>query len=388
MIRLGLFFFFFAFSQYALGSTLSSSRVEPSSLEELSESKLLTFFKNKEILKQGDELILFSQTTFLPTHNEFYLESTLDGVKVDMMQSSESLWLSKFSAFSEVKEHLYSVNIFAMNKKEKNRTENALKQLKKELRLLKKALLVETDPARIEALEKEKAQKEAYRDSLEEALENLKVFVKTESFSFSVEQNTENGNFPYLTAISPGVGLNIGGGVLTLSGFNFLPNSIVKIGGVNASVLSESASSIQVISPTFATLGVKEVEVSYPVEQKNTVLKNSFTVTDQGILKNLRPVANAQTYVTAIHPVTNPVALDASTSYDENNPNELDYVWTVITAPNNSGVVPGSTLPNQPNPSVMPGKKGTYVFELRVRESSTSEHLESLPINIILEVTK
>ncbi len=367
-------------------STLPSV-ASPISVE--AERPLLSFHTEPAAPKVGQTVAVFVQVESDISRNEIVLEGNLDSVPVKLTQTGDALWIASFKTFSEVKSYNFHVDIFVRDANESKRMRKAISALKKEILALNDAINLEQDPNKKAALTAERDQKQAYQTELETALDNLKTFLKSESYGFEVVADPTNVNFPVLQSVTPNtVPLNKRIQV-TLSGANFPANPHVKIGGQNASVLIATATSIRVLAPSFDTTGAQGIEVTFPAAdsepKKNAVLSDSFFVSDKAILKNLRPVAVTTGYQKVTAPVTAPVQLDATKSYDENG-DAFSFEWVFTRAPNGSSFVDGTLLPDSPTPSFTPDKVGVYTVRLRLLETATDELLNSFSNTVTIEV--
>lgn len=333
-------------------------------------------------------------STFLEVKSDFFrqevvLEGLLGSAPARLEKTGENLWTANFDPFSEVKSHELLISIYLRDKQEASRYQASLNIVNREIRELDAAIEAEIDPIKKAALEATRTEKQAYATELETALEGLKVFLKSETFHFSVEADPANANYPHLTAVSPSA-IPLDTRVrLTLTGQNFSPTATVRVNSQNATVLSVSPTSIDVLGPRILSEGPKSIEIIFPPQdgnpRKNTILTNSLFVTSRDILKNLRPVAVTRGYQRVVWPVTGPAQLEASNSYDENG-DAYSHAWVVKASPAGSALVAGTVLENSPTPSVTFDKVGIFRIELRLHETSTEELLSSRLSTVTVEV--
>lgn len=352
-----------------------------------SERQLLIFHPSLAAPKVGENYVLLVQADSGFVKNELVLDFYLDSIRREAIQTG-SLWSLDLGSFGEVRSHLLVAKVFGRDEKESKRIQVAIGQLEKDIQQLNREIDQEQDEAKRQVLISRRDEKLAYKEKLEEELERLKVFMKEESFAFQIAEDPFNPIFPFINAITPSLGLLQGGTRIAIQGTNFPDSPVVKIGGIHASLLSSTSTEIQALTPAFPSLGIKDVSIEFPSVTKNAVKRNAFFVTEQSILINLRPVANAIGYVHVDWPVAGPVVLNGSASYDSNVSDTHDFLWKVLNVPQNGNLTPGSYLVNSPTPSFTPNKKGTWLFELKTREQNTPERLESLPIQITVEVGK
>ncbi|MGZ3691511.1 MAG: IPT/TIG domain-containing protein, partial [Pseudobdellovibrio sp.] len=224
---------------------------------------------------------------------------------------------------------------------------SAISQLNKDISALEDQIAAETDPVKKAQLQAVLDQKNNYSDELTNSLDAMKTLLKSENLDFNVLPDPTNSNYPYITSVSPGAvptGKRIR---TTITGQNFGANPNVKIGGQNSTIISASASSIVVLAPNFSIEGAKDIEIAFPADstaglpRKNAVLTSSFFASNLAILKNIRPVAVTTGYVRGVWPITAPVVLTASNSYDENG-DTFSYEWTFQKSPTGSVFTTGT----------------------------------------------
>lgn len=369
-------------------STFASTTVHAKAATVAAERPLVKFHMEQVAPKVGQALAVFLQldSTFL--RQEAVLEVLVDGIRHDdVVKTSPALWIASFPGFNEIKSHLIEAKVFLRNETEAKRMMAAIGELSLEIASLETKIVAEENAERKALLEAELARKQSYLDELEDGLENLKIYFKSEFFNFAVSGDPENTNFPILTSVTPEVGTLTGGTRLSIAGLRLGANPVVRIGGLSASVVNSNPTEIEVVAPAFSQSGAKDIEVQFPNEEvpKNALLKGSFFATSQKNLRNIRPVAITNGYVILNN--TGSVQLSGLQSYDENQ-DPLTYFWKILEAPKGSNLSPGAILSTLPEPTFTAIKKGVYVFELRVREASTPEQNLSLPAIATVEVGK
>lgn len=373
---------------------LNSAPVRAESLEQFAETPILKFHAERNPLKVGEGQTLFVQANVGFTKNEVVLESFLDGVRVEMSQTAPALWILAMNAFSEVKPHIVEVRIFIRNAQEASRIREALSKLATDIADLNSRINLEQDEAKRNVLIAIRDEKQAASDRLETDLSSLKVYFKSEIYAFEVLPDSNNSEFPQVLSLQPNIGATAGGTVVEITGTNF-PSSmvgaalpIVKFGGVNASVVSANGNIVSVVTPAFAISGSMDVEIAFPspTNPKNAIKKNAFFATaSSSIATNFRPVAVTNGYQLKNWPNPGQVTLGGTASYDENG-DGLAYTWTIKAVAKNSSLIPGAVIGTTPNVIFTPDKKGVFSFELKVREASTPQSLESFPATATVEV--
>ena len=363
-------------------------------VESHAETPILKIHAEKSPLKVGEAQTLFVQANIGFTKNEVVLESFLDDVRVEMNQTAPSLWILSMNAFTEVKSHLVEFRIFVRNSQEAERIRGAMQKLSIDIVDLNTKIDLEQDEAKRNALIAIRDSKQTAYDRLETDLSNLKVLFKSETHGFGVEADPNNAEFPRIVDVQPNVGALAGGTVVQITGTNFPASMIgtalpiVKFGGQNASVASVSGDTISVVTPAFANQGPVDLEISFasPTAPKNAIKQNAFFVTSGStIAANFRPVAVTNGYQSKSWPSPGLTTLNGASSYDENG-DGFSFKWVIKAAPKNSVYVPGAVLSTQANAAFTPDKRGTFSFELTVRETSTAQSLESFPASATVEV--
>lgn len=353
------------------------------------EKPILKFHLEPSEPKVGQKISLFVQTETSFLNNEIVLEAQLDEATLKLTNTGDQLWSGVIRAYSEVKNHNISINIYVRDLKEATRIRQAISQLRRDIISLTEQIAAEPNPTKKAALEQQKTQKELYLAELEINLDELKVFLKSENQSFSVAPDASNTNYPFIASVAPNSAPTAKRIHVTISGSNFTGATIVRFGGQNSTIISSDASSVTVLAPNFSTIGSKDIELIIPPVgdqlRKNAVLNNSFFVADRAILKNIRPVAVTTGYVRGIWPITAPITLTGSNSYDENG-DAFSYEWSFVKVPAGSVFTTGMTLDNSPTPSFTPDKVGIYTVRLRLHETATSDLLTSFYNTVTIEV--
>lgn len=342
-------------------------------MEVASERPLLRFHTSPESPKVGERVSLFLQVDSGFDKNEVVLAATLNTSPVNFAQSAPSLWTINFNPFTEVKTHNLHVDIFLRDAKESARRKAAITALQVEVNRLNTQIGAETDPVKKAALEKTRDDKLAYQAGLEAEQSAAKRFLKSESFSFQIQSDPANVDFPVLTSVTPDT-VTTGRRVnVKITGQNFGTSPLVRIGGFNSTLVSVTSTEIVALAPNFSTPGVKTIEVIFPATgepRKNALLSNAFFATQETLLKNVRPVAVTVGYVRGFWPAVNPVTLTATNSYDENG-DSFAYNWEFLACPSGSAFVAGTPLANSATPSFMPDKAGIYRIRLQLQEAGT-----------------
>lgn len=339
--------------------------------------------------KVGETATIFFQPRTVLTNHEFVLEADLNTSNLKVTQAANDTWVGYLKTFNEVKENNISIDIYVQDAKEAQRIRSARSSLNKDIIEIEDKLLIETNPQKIQKLLSEKDEKQKYRDQLLLDLDALKKILKTENFSFQVEADSTNTNYPYILDVTPKavpIGKRI---VVQILGQNFPPNPVVKIGSQNAAIQSISSNQITVLAPNFSTTGSKNIEIIFAAlndnPKKNAILKDNFFASDVAILKNIRPVVVTTGFVRVTQAVPVPISLSAENSYDENG-DSFDFEWSLTRVPTGSSLTVGSLLENTATPSFTPDLKGVYTFRVKTIENSTEDLLNSLNSTVTVEV--
>lgn len=354
------------------------------------QSNLLTIQVSPVNPKVGERISFFVRLNSLFERQEVVIEGAIGSNPLRLEQTGDQLWSGNSQGFSEIKEsESFTANIYIRDEKKSRHLHSALNRIKKRLAEINLALETETDLAKRAALEAERSQKQIAQSDLELELDQMKVYLKSESTIFSVAADPGNPLYPQVVSIHPNSSIIGKRTNSKIVGTNFGSNPVVKIGDKNATVLSASGSEIDVLTPNFDSIGSKNIEIRFPAEnetpKKNAIFSSGFFVSSSSVLENLRPVAVSTGYVRAVWPVLAPVILNGVDSYDENG-DALSYSWEFIASPTGSIFPAGTILPNLPNPSFLPDKLGIYRLRFRVKETSTEQEKQSFPDIITVEV--
>lgn len=375
---------------HGLGLLLLASVVQSAVASVEIKTNLTTVQVSPPSPRVGERISFFVRLNSLFERQEPVIEGVIGSNPLRLEQTGDQLWAGNSLGFSEIKENeTFTVDIFLRDAKKSQHLRSALNRLKKRIAEINLALETETDLGKRAALEAERTQKQNAQSDLELELEQLKVFLKSESINFSVAADPSNPLYPQITSIQPNssiVGKRVNA---KISGTNFGINPVIKIGDKNATILSANGTDIDVLTPNFDSIGSKNIEIRFAPEnetpRRNALLSSGFFVSNSSILENLRPVAVSTGYVRAVWPVSSPVVLNGANSYDENG-DALTYSWEFIASPAGSIFPAGTLLPNQPNPTFLPDKLGIYRIRFRVKEASTEQEKESFPDIITVEV--
>ena len=340
--------------------------------------------------KVGESISVFLQLETLMTKNEVVIEAKLDTtLNVRFVKTADQLWVAHLKPYHEIKSHTLDVDLFLQDEKEAIRNRSARSVLTKEIAEIETMLLTETNAEIIQRLQTDKIQKQKYLDQLLVDYNNLKTFFKSEVFAFDIQLDPANAQYPLITGITQNavpLGKRI---AVQITGQNFSLNPIVKFGGQNGTVQTVTTSLIEVLAPNFLTTGSKDIEIIFPAiagqPRKNTILTNSFFVSDQPLLKNIRPVVVTSGFIRVTQAVFAPITLSAVGSYDE-NADPFNYEWSVTRVPVGSTLAVGSLLANSASPTFTPDVKGIYTFRVRLKETLTPELLTSLYSTTTVEV--
>ncbi len=340
--------------------------------------------------KIGESISVFLHLETQMTKNEIVIEANLDTtVNVRFVKTADQLWVAHLKPYHEIKSHTLEVDLFLQDEKEAVRNRSARSTLTKEITEIETLLLTENNAEIIQRLQDDKVQKQKYIDQLLVDYANLKTFFKSETYSFDIQPDPANTQYPLITAVTQNavpLGKRI---VVQITGQNFGSNPVVKFGGQNGTVQTVSPTQIEVLAPNFSTTGSKDIEILFPpvgnIPRKNTILTNSFFVSDQPILKNIRPVVVTSGFIRVIQTVPASITLSAVGSYDE-NADPFSYEWSVTRIPVGSTLAVGSLLANSASPTFTPDVKGIYTFRVRLKETSTLELLTSLYSTTTVEV--
>ena len=229
------------------------------------------------IPKVGEPVSIFLQLETLMTKNEVVIEAKLDTtVNVRFVKTADQLWVAHLKPYHEIKSHTLDVDLFLQDEKEAVRNRSARSTLTKEITEIDTLLQTETNAEIIQRLQSDKIQKQKYNDQLLVDYGNLKTFFKSEVYSFDIQPDPTNTQYPIITVVAQNavpVGKRIN---VQITGQNFGTNPVVKFGGQNGTVQSVTATQIEVLAPNFSTTGSKDIEIIFPAisgqPRKNTDL--------------------------------------------------------------------------------------------------------------------
>lgn len=197
------------------------------------------------IPKVGEPVSIFLQLETLMTKNEVVIEAKLDTtVNVRFVKTADQLWVAHLKPYHEIKSHTLDVDLFLQDEKEAVRNRSARSTLTKEITEIDTLLQTETNAEIIQRLQSDKIQKQKYNDQLLVDYGNLKTFFKSEVYSFDIQPDPTNTQYPIITAVAQNavpVGKRIN---VQITGQNFGTNPVVKFGGQNGTVQSVTATQI------------------------------------------------------------------------------------------------------------------------------------------------
>jgi hypothetical protein len=135
-------------------------------------------------------------------------------------------------------------------------------------------------------------------------------------------------------------------------------------------------------TPSFVATELGEYQVSLIVtDGKNNSLTS--TVEIDVVQENIPPIANAGDDRSTI--INNEVTLDGSLSNDENRDN-LTYLWSFSSIPNNSSAVLNNELTQ--SPSFTPDIEGEYIISLVVNDGEVNSTIDTVVISVEVESIK
>ncbi len=344
-------------------------------------------------LEQGSEYSVFISPINTYSDSNILLDATLDESTnaVPLIHSSDNLWIFHADGFSELRTHTLNIALSIENKALAKQLRSSIDTIDSQITALQKKIDKETDPVKKQSLIAERDEKVAIKNELIRQLAALKTPVSSQSFAFEVVPSSNNVDYPKLAGVSPQAGSAGGGTSITITGQNFVSGMIVKIGGIPAqSATFVDSQTITAVTPSFNDVtGIKDLEIVFPplsgsTEVRNSFLKNAFFATNSSLEANVKPVALAGS-PQSIN-LGEVAQLDGSASYDPNPGTTLSYEWKVFSAPAGSNLSVGQSLDPVANPQVSPNTAGLYVFELKVTEANTQDHLVSDPSYESVEV--
>ncbi len=153
--------------------------------------------------KVGQAVSVFLQLETLMTKNEVVIEARLDTtVNLRFVKTADQLWVAHLNPYHEIKSHIIDVNIFIQDEKEAIRNRSARSTLAKEITEIDGLLLIETNIEIIQRLEADKIQKQKYIDQLLIDYDNLKKFFESEVYSFDIQSDPTNTQYPIITSVT------------------------------------------------------------------------------------------------------------------------------------------------------------------------------------------
>ena len=340
--------------------------------------------------KVGEAVSVFLQMETLVTKNEFLIEAKIDTTTtLKFTKTADQLWVAHLKPYHEIKSHIIDVDIFVQDEKEAIRIRSARSTLIKDIADIDLQLATETNAQIIQRLQSEKLQKQQYNDQLLIDYTNLKQLFKSELYNFEILPDSTNLNYPIITSVTQNAVPLAKRIRVQITGQNFSLTPSVKMGGLAATVQTVSSTMIDVLAPNFTTTGSKNIEIIFPAQngqpRKNTILTDAFFVSDNYLLKNIKPVVVTTGYLKVTQSIPAAVTLSAVGSYDENG-DAFNYEWSVTRIPTGSTVAVGAVLANSVQPTFIPDVKGIYTFRVRLKETLTTELLASLYSTFTLEV--
>lgn len=342
---------------------------------------LLRFYVSPENPVQGENVSVVVEAKLTFSGRTVTLDAELDGNPVAMRQPSTALWTLPLGAVTEAKTHQLIVKEYIESTQDNLDLRDAIRLLDSNITTLTNQINAEREAGKRKILQAQRSEKIALKNELVDQLRKLRNLVGEQTYSFKVGPVQGDPTFPTILSITPSVGTLSGGGTIVVSGQNFTPNFSGSFSGVPApGVEYVNPQTVELVVPTFATTGAKDLELSFQTTEgrKNTTLLGGFFVTSNAIPSNpLKPVAvaAASQWINLGQGLT----LDGSQSYDPNN-DPITFEWKVITSPAGSGFSPGQILPSSVSAvSFTPDKAGTYVVQLIVKEALSEMHLESDP---------
>ncbi|MGE3260903.1 MAG: PKD domain-containing protein [Bacteriovoracia bacterium] len=389
---------FFATSAFASGDKTNNAAYKliksfkhTRKVRKLEQAPIVKFMPSPSAsVEQGTEFSIFIAPLNSYTDSNILLNATIDNAPVGLIHSSPNLWIYHSSGFSEQRSHDLTIGLAIERKDLANQIRTSVDRLSKEIFELQQKIDVETDPVKKATFTSQRDEKIAIKNELIRQLAELKTPVANQTFTFNVVPAASNAAYPRLTAISPQVGSASGGNQIVISGENFVPGMTVRIGGLSASASLVNATTITAVAPSFGSLtGIKDLEVRFPplsgsTEVRNSFLRNAYFVTNSSLENNVQPVAVAGPHHSFL--LGSDMSMDGTGSYDPNPGTTLSYEWKVVDAPLGSGLTVGQVISTEIQPHLTLTAAGYYIFELKVREINTSDHLVSEPSLTTIEV--
>jgi hypothetical protein len=205
--------------------------------------------------------------------------------------------------------------------------------------------------------------------SLVAASGSIPVTVTTTSSGTSTAQNfLVNAPVPIVTGINPTtIYAGSGDSTLAVSGSNFLPNSIVQLGGNSRTTvfISPTQLTASLAAADLASAATPAITVVNPAPQGGTSNPVQLNIVTRPV--NQPPAANAGPDQTVA--VGSAVNLNGYGSSDGSG-NPLTFQWTVASLP--SGSAATLTNANSPTPSFTADLAGNYLIQLVVSDGTTT----------------
>lgn len=363
------------------------TRVKSHSIKPLA-TPLLRFYVSPENPVQNQTVNLFIEAKVSFSGRTISLDTKLNGVDTAIQKPSTNLWVMPLGVQTEARSHTVSAAEFMENTQDNIDLRDAIRALDSGISQLTTKVNRERDPAQRKIFQEQRAEKVALKNEIIDQLKKLRVKVGEQSFTFAIKQNNEDASLPKITSITPVQGPVAGGTTINISGSNFTSGFTATLGGVAvAQGTYISPTALQVVSPVFATAGAKDLELRFTTPQgaKNVKAEGAFFATAGSTPpnQNVKPVAVAGG--SQIGQVGQFLTFDGTQSYDING-DPIEFLWTVLSAPKDSFIVPGQSLGSTSTPTLNPDRLGVYVVQLVVRETSTPDTFSSEPSLAVVNV--
>lgn len=342
--------------------------------------------------KVGEEVTAFVQSNTGFTDQELLLELILDhGSAVALEEPAKELWVADLPAMSRVGSHHLLAKLSIQDLHIAEQIREALTLIEAEIATLNAQIEEEADPVVKDELIAQRDSKVEIKNSLTEALLDLKAPIGEEEFSFPVSENIENPAFPRILRVSPNVVKNDAGSAIVVEGVNLEFNPELLINGVSIPTNGSNTEHVAAYLPTDLTEGVKDVEVRFTRNGvlMNAILKNAFFSTSQDIggggptpIPDMKPVGVVGEPSTVN--LGQEALVSGGSSYDVNN-HAFRFEWRHITKPLGSNVSIGTVAGTEADYSFTPDLPGYYVLELRLVET-VAPFMSSDPVLAVVEV--